>query len=75
MGLIEIGTGVILSRAGCGVVGDREVRPFSVVGVQRALTCIALQRGEGNKRYGREGVGEQGGEERRGGKAEQEVRV
>ena len=31
MGLIEIGTGVILSRAGCGVVGDREVRPFSVV--------------------------------------------
>ena len=42
MGLIEIGTGVILSRAGCGVVGDREVRPFSVVGVQRALTCIAM---------------------------------
>ena len=42
MGLIEIGTGVILSRARCGVVGDREVRPFSVVGVQRALTCIVM---------------------------------
>ena len=31
MGSIEIETGVILIRTGCGVVGDREVRPFSVV--------------------------------------------